>query len=470
MSTDDTITVKKRGRPAGSKNKPKNLSAPVAPEAPVAPSAPIAPDPAVFSAEQGGVGDRRAEVKDGVNYNALGLESSAAHKHVSIIWQNQCIPLPQLRQKIHDDRKGKVDVYKPESYLRLGKDLKLASGERFTRDGLESLVVKYTDMPVRMMDYLYSLDDGQWWDNLAFFINHALDGTNKTWTSKRERKDERSLLLRMRDADDGQGKVIRAVMSDRFGVIDNHEVIDMLWDAFPKQDIEQALASHTFSDKDRMYGNILLPDSMIDVDGDSEYAVGIAFSNSEIGDHVLRITPFLFRAICLNGCIWGRRDSTVRVNKKHLGKEIDMDMLRTRIEYVVDVARTQGKPFLEQMMFSKEAPVPGNIVPNVIVHLAKENKLTTAEGRAWFAGFAAEPFDNAFGVINGLTRAANLRNEDGKSVFVGDAQWNLQTVASGIMTPALNASQDAVKARWAKIVDRARELDSKTVASYLKVG
>jgi hypothetical protein len=400
----------------------------------------------------------KAEVKDGVQFNALGLESTEDHKHVAKVWQDQCIPFPSTIEKIEKEREGKIDVKKPQSYLRVNDEMVLPGGEKFTHDGLTSMVVKFTNLPVAMMDYLLEKNPA----DLAKYLNAEMDEVNSKWNSKRERDHEREFLLRLRPDGDG-GTAIRMVGSDRYGVFDNHEVIGMLYDAMVtnghKDLVDKALTSHFWSDLDRMNGNLLLPDSMKSYP-DSDYGVGIAFSNSEIGTNVVKITPFLFRAICLNGCIWGRRDSELKINKKHVG-EMDFDALKERITYVVATALSEGNNLLTQMEYSREAKIDLNIVPKIVAYLTQENKLTVAESRAWFAAFQSEPWESGYGIVNGLTRAARE--------YTGQDRWNLEAVAGSILTPSLSASKDSVISKWEKIADRASDLSESVAKRYTEV-
>jgi hypothetical protein len=428
-----------------------------------------APNPEVFGEETGMVTKGKAEVKDGVQYNALGLESTADMKHVSKIWQDKCTPFLDFAEQVQRRQGGKVDLLKSQDYVRVDDTLHLPTGEGFTEFGMYSLVTKYCDLPVGMTQFLRSTEWGngdpkspemvkKHWSDLATYLNFALEQSNYRWEDARDRGDKtRDLLLRIRPDEDGN-PVIRMVGSDRYGILNNYEVLEMIQNALPASDIDKALASHVFDNGDDMKGNILLPDNMKKFP-DSDYGVGIAFSNSEIGKKTVEIHPFLFRAICLNGCIWGRRNMTQGVSKKHLG-EMNKDDIAEHVKYVCQIALSEGHSLLEQMNFSRDASVPEDLVGNVIAYLTRENKMTVAEGKAWYNDYQVEPYSSGFGIVNGLTRAAQR--------YDGNDRWNLENIAGSILTPSLTATKEQVVNRWDKVVERASELEEKTVKQYLR--
>jgi hypothetical protein len=204
----------------------------------------------------------------------------------------------------------------------------------------------------------------------------------------------------------------------------------------------------------------LFPDSMKEF-SDSNYGVGMYFSNSEIATDTLRVSPFLFRAICLNGCIWGRSDASFTLNKKHLG-EMNRDEIAKYILNACTLGLSEGRNFATQMQYAKEAPIGMNRIPSVITYLTKTNKMSISESRAWYSAFLIEPeWENAFGVVNALTRAANGVR--------GDSQRFLQTIAADMLTPSLTASVDAVKSKWAKILDRSADVSQKEAEKYTRI-
>jgi hypothetical protein len=389
--------------------------------------------------------------------NAIGLQSSASHRHVAKQWQAKCTPLADFIETVKSQSTNKVDVIKPESEIRLKDVETLIDGTPLTDSGINSLRM-FTDIPSSMVNFL---KEREYNDDLVKFVNADLDRRETDWNNKG--KEKRSFNVRIRHDDDGND-VIRAIVSERYGVIDNHEAMEMVANALPS--LNDALASHLFNDGDDIYGNILLPDYMKS-EPDSDYGVGIAFKNSEIRNSTFKISPFLFRAICLNGMIWGRMNSEINVNQRHMGK-IDLGDLQLQVTQAIKVALTQGNDMLTLLGYAKQVKV-GNPVA-VIAQLARDEKMTIEQGKLWHKGYLDSLHErhgdvhekSAFGIINGLTRSA----QD----YTGATREEMETLASKILAPSIDSSLEEISKRWGLIDARANQMEEKVSRQYQFVG
>ena len=305
------------------------------------------------------------------------------------------------------------------------------------------------------------LEERGYGDHMVTFVNDELSRRETEWNNKG--KDAREFRVRTRHDDDGN-TVARAVVSERYGVIDNAQAMEILINALPSSsDLKDILASHVFNDGDDMFGNLLLPD-MMKSEPDSDYGVGIAFRNSEIRNATFKVSPFLFRAICLNGMIWGRQNSEIKVNQRHMGK-IDLNELQTQVTRAVAVALTQGNDLLTLLGHSKQVEVKN--VEQTIAQLSRDNKLTIMQGKLWHKGYldslhetAGHQHDKtAFGIVNGLTRSAQE--------YTGSTREQMETLASSILSPAIDSDLQAISKRWGLISERAKALDEDTVRNYV---
>jgi hypothetical protein len=390
--------------------------------------------------------------------NAIGLQSTASHRHVAKVWQDKCLPLDEFIETLNSQSKNKVDIVKPESQVRLKDFNTLVDGMTLTKSGMNSLRL-FTPIPSSMISYM---DERGHHDDLVRFINEELNLRAKEWHENG--KDDRDFRLRIRHDDNGND-IIRAIVSERYGVIDNHEAMQMIVDALPST--KDALASHLFNDGDDMYGNILVPDNMKS-EPDSDYGVGIAFRNSEIRNATFKVSPFLFRAICLNGMIWGRQNSEINVNQKHMGN-IDRKELAFEVRNAIKVALTQGNDLLTLMGYAKNVKVQEPL--SVIAQLCrqKEINMTAEQGRLWHKGYTDSLAESnghlhdktAFGIVNGLTRSAQN--------YSGAKREHMETIAGQILAPAIDADLQAIQKRWGRIADNASSLSEKTVNQYAYV-
>ena len=389
--------------------------------------------------------------------NSIGLASTATHRHVAKQWQAKCTPLADFIETVKSQSTNKVDVVKPESEIRLKDVDTLVDGTPLTDSGMNSLRV-FADMPSSIISFL---KEREYNDDLVKYMNAELDRRETLWNNKG--KEKRTFNVRIRHDDEGNN-VVRAIVSERYGVIDNHEAMEMVANALPS--LTDALASHLFNDSDDIYGNILLPDYMKS-EPDSDYGVGIAFKNSEIRNSTFKISPFLFRAICLNGMIWGRMNSEINVNQRHMGK-IDLGDLQMQVTQAVKVALTQGNDMLTLLGYAKQVKVTNPVA--VIAQLARDEKMTIEQGKLWHKGYLDSLHErhgdvhekSAFGIINGLTRSA----QD----YTGASREEMETLASKILAPAIDSSLQEISKRWGLIDARANQLEEKTSRQYQFVG
>ena len=389
--------------------------------------------------------------------NSIGLASTATHRHVAKQWQAKCTPLADFIETVKSQSTNKVDVVKPESEIRLKDVDTLVDGTPLTDSGMNSLRV-FADMPSSIISFL---KEREYNDDLVKYMNAELDRRETLWNNKG--KEKRTFNVRIRHDDEGNN-VVRAIVSERYGVIDNHEAMEMVANALPS--LTDALASHLYNDSDDIYGNILLPDYMKS-EPDSDYGVGIAFKNSEIRNSTFKISPFLFRAICLNGMIWGRMNSEINVNQRHMGK-IDLGDLQMQVTQAVKVALTQGNDMLTLLGYAKQVKVTNPVA--VIAQLARDEKMTIEQGKLWHKGYLDSLHErhgdvhekSAFGIINGLTRSA----QD----YTGSTREEMETLASKILAPAIDSSLQEISKRWGLIDARANQLEEKTSRQYQFVG
>jgi hypothetical protein len=432
-------------------------------DAPQKPAQPQTPNANAFTAVnslQVGKDSKATRRADGTWVNSIGLESTEEHRHVSKIWQDQCVSLETVYGQVQADAQHKRDRLVPESAVRLDSQLRLPDGTPLTANGVETLRT-FTDLKSTTIANLMELEHT---GMVATLLNSELDKREIEWASKR--KSNRDFRVRLRHNAEGQD-VARAVVSGRYGVIDNLHALEMIIDALPTKDaVKHALMSHAFDDGDDMYGNILLPD-YVKSEPDSDYGVGIAFRNSEIRNATFRIDPFLFRAICLNGNIWSRLNSEIKINQKHLGK-IDFAELRAEVRRAVHVALTHGNDLLTQLGYTREVELE-TPVETIIANLSRANRLTIEQGKEWHRGYVdslQEPTghvheNTAFGIVNGLTRAAQQ--------FKGETRTQMEMVAGIITTPSLDAPLSEVMRYWSNIEEASRRLDEDTVKQYVYV-
>ena len=147
--------------------------------------------------------------------------------------------------------------------------------------------------------------------------------------------------------------------------------------------------------------------------------------------------PSLFRAICMNGCIWGQtKGSEIRV--RHIG-DIDLDQLSKKIRNNIEVQIPLLPAGIERLLGVRLMENEGNTMKSVIAAVSDIEKLqkrdATAVLEAWVMFESKTPGENRnlFGVVNSVTRAGQFLGNDnwvkfdqlgGRLVNYTDNQWD----------------------------------------------
>lgn len=397
--------------------------------------------------------------------NSLGLESTDTHRHVAKVWQEQCYRLPDIRDSIGRASESKKDEHILLSALRMKQDDKgyvtLSNGSPFTGFGLNS-AWKHAGLPDGVLKFLAHPDHGGKYNGqIVTLYNDAIKGV--------EKGDQKDALVRFRNIPggvSGDTLAVRAIRSRGFTIIDNDAVMALIMNAIPKDAHKDTLASHVVHDGDNIVMNILPPDYVKQRE-DSDYGVGIAVKNSEVGESPLSVEPFLFRAICYNGMIWGRRNAEDEniVVQRHSGL-VNWIELQERINRTVLAALTEGQSLLNQMDLAKQVKV--NDPEKLVVFLSETNNLNRAVARAWWAGYEqtledestkADVEGNFFGLVQGLTLAAQS--------FTGFTRNTIERTAGQILAEDLNDGLSRMQDRVDRFEQFADRKTSAQVDHYL---
>ena len=243
-------------------------------------------------------------------------------------------------------------------------------------------------------------------------------------------------VFRLRTYNDGTA---RAMLTDKYAPVDNRWYLDVLQEFLP-----DGRFSHDKSDEDTVFGNILLPDTILDksADDDTDYGGMVSIGNCEIGKRRLSQYPSIFRAICMNGCIWGQQKGQ-KISKVHRG-EINLDSLKTTIAENISLQLKLIPGGLDQFLACRSKGFTGS-AKGVIAADAQEMRLNKVEAGRTLEQFAQHETHqkNLFGVINAVTRAGQLgsaqgwvrMDEIGGSLMnLTDNRWDRIKTIAGTMT------------------------------------
>jgi len=379
-------------------------------------------------------------------------EKTENFKHVAKVWQDQCMSfdegmnqLATEQQKIQDI-KGPLSDWKPI----------ITNDNKFALEHVSGAV--YVPTPKAVKDMAVIGLTSEWF--LADMMEDKKKGTDEDAEVrfKRDRRDAEALVKVMQvtlfaaDRID-QKKVrlfrtwtdgtLRAMLSDQYAIVNNLWYLETL-----KKLIPGGLLSHWRGDADTIFGNVLIPDT-IRVESDSHYGGMLSVGNSEIGLRRILSLPSVFRAICMNGCIWEQEKGEV-VSKVHRGK-IDFEGLEVAIAKNLQAQIPLLSGGIDRVLGSRRHKFSDVPTVQVVAQFFKDFKLPKSQSAKFLnafnveVGILAEDAQSAFGLQSALTRMdQELDNE----------AWVKYDKIAG--TVALLTDD-----RWSGFLNRAKTLDPK---------
>lgn len=214
----------------------------------------------------------------------------------------------------------------------------------------------------------------------------------------RRLKEGKTFLFRTR-----QDGTLRAMLSEEYAIINNQWFIEVLRELIPGGRL-----SHWRGDSDTLFGNILIPDQ-IRQESDSDYGGMLSVGNSEIGERRVSSLPSIFRAICMNGCIWGQKAGK-GIKQVHRG-EIDLMELRAAIQANLEIQIPLLPAGIDRLLKTREHKWTGDSIKPLFAQVAKDFTLTKRQATSLLDAYnverAATPeyARTLFSVVNAVTRA-----------------------------------------------------------------
>ena len=259
----------------------------------------------------------------------------------------------------------------------------------------------------------------------TFYLNSLMENPTKQNGQERFQRDEQDAdtlvavcenALRRVDADKNfrlrtyQDGTLRAFLSEKYAPIDNRWYLEQLKNILPGGRL-----SHWRGDADTIFGNVLLPDTIIDYgqDDDSDYGGMLSIGNCEIGKRRISQMPSIFRSICLNGCIWGQTKGK-SISKVHRGT-IDLDGLATQIRRNIEAQLPLLPDGIERFLGIKVHTADDVAMKNLVAAVCTDRKLHKKESTEVLTQWVQhERSDrNLFGIVNAVTRAGQTFDNTG---------------------------------------------------------
>jgi hypothetical protein len=263
-------------------------------------------------------------------------QKGESFKNVSQVWLDQCISFDEGRRRLAASQSKIRDHLLPLSAWRPVVDPNghfalqlLSTGETFrpTEHALKNIAVVGETSDWMLKDLATDKGSNAKKHAAAGGVKFIRDHTDAELTVRivehtlfnKSRMDQDKNRL-FRTWTDG---TLRALLSDQYSIVNNDWCLATFQELIPG-----GVLSHWRGDADTIFGNILIPDT-VRQEADSAYGGMLSAGNSEIGLRRTFSLPSVFRAICMNGCIW-EQEKGEALRKVHRGK-VDLAGLRSMI-------------------------------------------------------------------------------------------------------------------------------------------
>ena len=372
-------------------------------------------------------------------------------RNISDIWTSQCMTFEQGLEKLGEQQTAIRDLREPLSAFTPVVTVRDTFAMRYNKTGQEFVPTEHAMTQIAVVGetsdwMLRSLRTDKVGKTKKEPVRFSRDRTDAVLlrdivkhTLFNEKRIDQTKPRLFRTWTDG---TMRAVLSEQYAIVNNSWYVELLGRLIPG-----GLLSHWRGDADSIYGNVLIPDT-IRQESDSAYGGMLSIGNSEIGIRRISSLPSVFRAICMNGCIWEQQKG-MAYDKVHRGK-IDMEA----IEFGVKQNLEKQIPLLPdciRSMLSTRTKSFGNVaVDQVLAALAQDYKVGKKDmagiRRAFNIedGILGKDVRSLFGLTNAVTRHGQVVEDNqawigfdemgGELVRMPDKKWDAFKVRAASFT------------------------------------
>lgn len=288
---------------------------------------------------------------------------------------------------------------------------------------------------------------------MRFSQKDLLDVNVNTWMHQLE---DRGLMARTFDYGNPEENLVRAILSDSYGICDNLDVMLAALDVIRQSKIDVNIEECTVTDK-RMYLHITAPKIEIQAKemlknylrekGDAVgYGIiaGIVISNSEVGFGAFNISPRAVIIRCNNGLIM----PSDNFRKIHLGAKLgegsiqwSEDTVAKNMDLILAQTRDSLRQFLSEGYLSnmvqkieaaskQTLEKPLDTVQNVVKEIGKSISMDEARKKSILDHFIKGGDTNASGVFHALTMEAQFMPADDRFAMESTAFTMLPKIKS----------------------------------------
>ena len=322
--------------------------------------------------------------------------------------------IKEMLQKVNDDANYKKDFVVNLKALRVKESVRT----------FPAVQVLGNDEALQLTDHSLNqlcgrLEIGTLYINKCLPVSQSLVAENLNFWI--DHNKERDLMLRTYENFD-KSKNVRAILSNRYKMIDAHHVLNPALNKIMDLGAE---FKYSHYDGDRLNVTATLPKLEGEVQKDDIVQGGITITNSEIGNGGLLIQPFLYRLVCTNGMVAPRYLN--RFFTRHVGKIVIDPEKDTQWVSIIDKMQKQielvSNPEVFQENLQKLIDATNEkITSHKIVEVTKKHGITDYERKEIFERlehYVGDTFTTSkYDFANAITNVANSSIADDRSRFL----------------------------------------------------
>lgn len=320
--------------------------------------------------------------------------------HVHKTWASKCQTFDQVMNKVEQINKERQDI--EVTLEQIMPDIN-DDGKFVIK--IDDREFSPTEWAMQQFSTKIGLTSGPLMRQLISGDTEDAETAVKVLTNQIRKVENVEKEYKVRTYSDG---TIRAVLSTRYAPIDNRWFLERINEILP-----ESLYSHWRSDSDTIYGNVLMPDTLIDYgqsDG-SDYGGMLSLSNCEIGKRAFGQYPSIFRSICMNGCIWNQ-NSGDKLSRRHIGT-IDLEQVSVKMRENITGQIPLVGEHVQKLLRLEKFRVQGSMKAHIAA-MCKNYNISAPMARMILEQFATNEKDhrNLFGIVNSFTRACQEGSND----------------------------------------------------------
>jgi len=234
-------------------------------------------------------------------------------------------------------------------------------------------------------------------------------------------RDSSNHLIRTVGNPDGSPPTCRAILSEKYKIIDNDQVMEKLFPVLHEQQSMEIVSAEITPTK--FYLKARFPELEREIGLNDAIQSGVVISNSEVGFGSTEVSMLIYRLRCLNGMILA--DSAFKARRVHIGAAMKTDenfriiasqeTLRLQDEAfyagLADIVRAAADPDVFQsaaatLQDAADQKIDGTI-QETVQNVTKHFSLTESEGKSVLDNLIRDGEYSKWGLANAVTRTAN---------------------------------------------------------------